>query len=351
MVFTDFVIICFGVCILFSILKKTQNEQKTFSLDTMVCIKGIFAIMIVLFHLSQRIECGFLFILIGDTGYLSVAIFFFISGYGMYKHVIQSGGGYCRSIISKRLPRVILPWVIASLIYAIYWASEGGVEKIIQICDNHKNGYLLITNSWYVIAISIFYIVFFFAFRYCKNNYKAGILFSFIGILTYIVIAYLIGLGGWWFYSSFAFIVGMLWCEKEVAINKIEGKNYVLFIFFWAVIFIIGYILRFFNSNELHSAIVYNIALLISSAGFVGFVFSILNRVSLNNQLWRFIGKISYEIYLLHELIYNILRNNKLGIYIQSDFLYVIYTLIISIIFAYIFNLLITKKIVFKIFQ
>lgn len=49
--------------------------------------------MIVLFHLSQHINGGVLVKAIGDTGYLSVAIFFFISGYGIYTRVLETRGG------------------------------------------------------------------------------------------------------------------------------------------------------------------------------------------------------------------------------------------------------------------
>ena len=89
----DLIIIVLGLFVIGSaIWGRKEKRDSTYSSQTMNCVKGIFAIMIVLFHLSQHINGGVLFRVVGDTGYLSVAVFFFISGYGMYTHILQSGG-------------------------------------------------------------------------------------------------------------------------------------------------------------------------------------------------------------------------------------------------------------------
>lgn len=345
----DLIIIAFIILAIFSAFWGKKNKwDRSFSLQTMNCLKGAFAIMIVLFHLSQHIRGGFLFRMIGDTGYLSVAVFFFISGYGMYTRVLQTGGGYCKGIISHRIPKILLPWMIATLIYALYWFAEGGYERIAQICNNRENGYLLITNSWFVITIAVFYLVFYLSFNWCRGNYRKGIKRTLIGIFIYIAVAYLIGLGGWWFYSSLAFVLGMIWKDRESEINNIAMKNWWLFLFSWGIIFAVGYAIRFLNSRTLNSPLVYDAALLIASTAFACLVFSILKKISVNNMLWNFLGGISFEIYLLHELVYNIFRNEKLGIYVRNDFLYVSLVILISVGTAFVYNSLITRRLIHK---
>lgn len=94
----DLIIIIFGLLVIGSaFFGRQEKRDNTYSSQTMNCVKGIFAIMIVLFHLSQHINGGVLFKVIGDTGYLSVAVFFFISGYGMYTRILQTGGGTARA--------------------------------------------------------------------------------------------------------------------------------------------------------------------------------------------------------------------------------------------------------------
>ena len=94
----DLIIIVLGLFVIGSAYwGRLEKHDSTYSSQTMNCIKGIFAIMIVLFHLSQHINRGVFFMVIGDTGYLSVAVFFFISGYGMYTRILQTGGGTARA--------------------------------------------------------------------------------------------------------------------------------------------------------------------------------------------------------------------------------------------------------------
>lgn len=237
-----------------------------------------------------------------------------------------------------------MPWWIATLLYAMYWFFEGGAERVIQICNNRKNGYLLITNSWFVIEIAIFYMVFFLSFNWCVGDFRKGIIKSLVGVCLFMVLAYAVGLGGWWFYSSLTFVLGMVWKENETNINQFSEKKWFLFIARWGIIFAFGYAVRFLNSRTVHSPVIYDLALLISSFGFTGIVFSILKKISINSYLWDFIGRVSFELYLIHELIYNILRNEKLGLYVENDLLYVSLVVFLSVVCAYIFNKIITKK-------
>ncbi len=346
----DLLVIGFGALVIVSAFHgRTTKATESFSSNTMSCIKGIFAIMIVLFHLSQHISGGLLFRMLTATGYLSVAVFFFISGYGLYTRTLQTQGEYCKNFLTHRIPKALLPWMIATVLYALYWFTAGGMKRIIQICNNRENGCLLITNSWFVIAIAIFYLIFYFSFINCKENYRLGIILSFIGISIYIVIAYALGLGGWWFYSSYSFILGIVWKENEIRINSIVERRYVICLLGWIGIFASGYALRLLNGKTLSSPAIYDIALLIASAAFAGIVFTLVKKISVNNQIWTFLGKISFEIYLLHELVYNFLRNEDNGLFIRSDVLYASMVVVLSVFCAYIFNIVVTKQIVTKV--
>lgn len=237
------------------------------------------------------------------------------------------------------------------MVYGLYWFAEGGFDRIAQICNNHQNGYLLITNSWFVIAIAVFYLIFFLSFNWCRGDFRKGIRYTLIGICLYIGLAYLAGLGGWWFYSSLSFALGMIWKEHEARINQIAEKKRLLFLAGWGCLFVVGYAFRFINSRTIHSPVAYDIALLIASTAFTGLIFTLLKRITLENKLWLFLGNIAFEIYLIHELIYNVLRNKNLGIYVSDDLMYVGLVILISVDCAYLFNKLITKKLISKILR
>ena len=101
--------------------------------------------------------------------------------------------------------------------------------------------------------------------------------------------------------------------------------------------------------HEVDKNAMYDVALLIAPAAFAGIIFTLLKRISVNNKLWNFLGNISFEIYLVHELIYNILRNGNRGIYVSNNLLYVTLVIFISIGCAYLFNAFITRRLVAKI--
>lgn len=219
------------------------------------------------------------------------------------------------------------------------------MEKIFQICSSRENGYLLITNSWYVIAVAIFYFIFFLAFSWCGNDYRVCIKRIFLGIVLFVAVAFFMRLGGWWIYSSFSFIAGIVWKEKEESIKKfINDGKWGLLLFSNMGIFVFWFVARAFNSFTIQSEFIYILCVLMYSAAFACLVFVLLAKISIINRFWRFIGSISFEIYLLHELIYNLLRNKKLGFYVQSDLIYVLLVIAVSIGLAYVFKKSITEN-------
>lgn len=88
------IIIILGLLVIGSAFFGRQKKRdNTYSSQTMNCVKGIFAIMIVLYHLSQHINGGVLFKVIGDTGYLSVAVFFLYRDMECIHVFCKPGGG------------------------------------------------------------------------------------------------------------------------------------------------------------------------------------------------------------------------------------------------------------------
>ena len=95
-----------------------QTDRKYLSLETTNCLKGIFAIIVVIHHLYQRtdiINNSVLGVLFQSLGCLSVSIFFFLSGYGIAASIQRKGNSYLASFASKR----ILPLYINNVIMAL----------------------------------------------------------------------------------------------------------------------------------------------------------------------------------------------------------------------------------------
>ncbi len=60
------------------------------SLDTGKALRGFFALVVVFHHLAQQTETGLLFHRFTHAGYLCVAVFFFLSGYGLQRSHMNS---------------------------------------------------------------------------------------------------------------------------------------------------------------------------------------------------------------------------------------------------------------------
>ena len=97
-----------------------RMNEEYLSLNTGKSLRGLFAIAIVLHHLSQEATRtgGYLFRHFAYTGYLYVAFFFFLSGYGLQKSYIASEN-YKNGFLQKRLPKILLPYAIVALLYWI----------------------------------------------------------------------------------------------------------------------------------------------------------------------------------------------------------------------------------------
>ena len=99
------------------------------------------------------------------------------------------------------------------------------------------------------------------------------------------------------------------------------------------IIYGIGITLRVFDTHLLQIDIIAICGYLLSSMSFVLIVLNIGKIVIINNKLYRFLGGISLEIYLIHYLVFQILRSKYL--FVNNDILFVLLTLFISIVVSF----------------
>lgn len=68
--------------------------------------KGIAAILILLHHLSQRVKVSGPFVILGYIGFILVAVFFFISGYGL-SYGVRYKYDYLKGFFKRRVLPVL----------------------------------------------------------------------------------------------------------------------------------------------------------------------------------------------------------------------------------------------------
>ena len=315
---------------IYFISKEQPLNEVMVSKETTSCVKGILSCFIILFHLAGYVQGGIVFTIIKDTGYLWTSMFFFMSGYGMLKKSITENG--CASgFLKKRILSVLIPWILVTIVYVVYFLLIGKTQTILNRVNDVVNGFLIVKHSWFCIVVMLFYIVFYVAFKQTISiNAKMRIVL--LLTIIYIIIASYFGLGMWWYYSCLSFPLGIFisYYEKRLGLKTT------------AIIALIGlllsYIGRYFNSKVLNDENFYVILHLIASAMFCALFYCCLRTFNIKHGIWNFIGKISYEVYLLHILVMDLLNYNG-----KNDVLYVILVFLVTISLAYIVNILVTK--------
>lgn len=297
-------------------------------------IKGLIAFTIIFHHLSQRIEGNSLFLL-RNIGYLIVGLFLFYSGYGLAKSTLTKSN-YLDTFWTKRLPKLLIPFILSNLLFIIgYVIFENKSYTLFEIIKYIMGINLIDSFKWYIWVTIMLYIGYYFTFKFLKR--RNAIIAMFVYINVYFWLCYIFKVGGWWYNSVFSFFVGILFGNFGDKIVRIVKNNYI-YTLIPITVFLAIYIYGIKNGN-IFTATIANVSFVIS------FVF-ISIKIRLGNKITTFLGSISYEIYLIHRLVLDIL-----GYRIENKYIFIIASVIGSIILAYLFSIILKKIMETKIYK
>lgn len=347
--------------------------------DTLV-FKGIFSIIVILHHVSQVENNLPIIHYFANFGMYAVSVFFFISAYGMTKQVKLNREKYLKGFFKKRFFKLLLPIFIVTIIYIVLniliFHKAYTISSIINV---YKSGSSIINNGWYLNSILVIYLIFYFSFKFFKNIKISYLIFSFL-ILTYIFVLKIIGFGIWWHNSMIGIIFGMyfeifeekikrilnthfykilliisIWSfyianNREYNIIKILSKvgiysNYAIIQNILCLNFIIMILLisKKINFRELviHKSFYYKKTKSIGeyNVNFIAESSKLYSKfVLIRNRVLSFLGKISFEMYMIHGLVMRIL-----ALYLKVDIVYLLTLFGLTIISSYLLNLLFKK--------
>lgn len=280
---------------------KTYNFE-FLSKSTTNCIKGLCILVVILSHISQRMQNPspikpFMF-----SAYLAVSMFFFLSGYGLMFSTLNKSN-YLLNFFSKRLSKVYLPFVVVNaltlIIFHLSFNAKYSINKIIVYLLGIK---LIDSTLWFVKSIILFYIIFYLAFKFFTKDIAPRLLVLYCFI--YFIVCYKIGLGPSWFNTIFCFPLGVyvaLYYNNFINfIQQNYTKTVILNVFCFIVPFLLPHLLK------LHDQIIFDT---ISSVFFVFLVLTFLFKVKISSKPLYFIGGISYEMYIIHMKVLNIYFN------------------------------------------
>ena len=296
-----------------------MTENNILSRQNTLWMQGVSALLIMLMHFVMQLEDYPRFFNI--FGSVAVAVFLFISGFGINEsHKINGINNFWK----KRFLRVIIPcWTI--FLFQLPFVEHFNSVQLL------KNLTFYASDLWFVDYIIRWYLVYWISRRFFTKNTKY-ILFVF-GI-------YNVFQQQLYSEQAFSFFCGYLASEYVGKLNKLNKKHvlkYTCLSVIYGIIFLL--IKEIPTIQQIKGSILFNVILLniklplAMSIIAAPFLFPLLKKIGIFNKL----GKISYELYIVH---YNFMPAIT-GII--SIFIYSAYSIIISVIFRRI-NQFLSKK-------
>ena len=320
-----------GVSILFAAVwllsLAGKKDEAWLSPGDTLALRGFFALFILFVHLPDA--CRYLVPSYAETfepfifqGHLAVGVFFALSGYGLARSARRGLAGF----FSRRFLGVLLPYLIANLIYYAVFRVQGEPVTLTAMLRSCLTGAPLVTYSWYIVTQLMFYVLFYIAFRFfAERKMKTA-------VLLLLVTAYMLAMPrpGWPLVTTrgclafpFGAFLGLYRDEAERFIGRAGGKRLTaVFGTAFLLTHSLYFAVPFFKEHPLFD---------FSSVFFAAFVFLGSRFIVLKPPLFHALGRVSLELYLGQGLAFAVLRRVFQLAGVLNIFLYAFFSLLLAV--------------------
>lgn len=287
-------------------------------------IKGICCIVVIFVHIPAEYSTK-LQTLIGSFAYIAVTVFFTFSGYGL--SIAKEKKGYLNHFWRNRLVSLLVPMALVNVIKEIW---------VVITVDFDLNVRFAIDG--FVLMLTLCYIAWYFVEKVplFENNVKAEVaclLILLISLSTYCfedIIPFTV-----WPVPCLGFAYGILvakhidWIKDYFSKYKIIGTQ-TFVVAGLAILSGGGYIcikdFPLIGDYVLRSFLAFIVIL---------FMFKLFAKIQFQGKMIQLIGNISYEVYLVHSFVINVLREIYRG---WQPGIFIICVVAMSIIVSIIIN-------------
>lgn len=254
-------------------------------------LKGLFCIGILLHHFSSFLtQSGPVVYVFSHVGKTIVGGFFFLSAYGLVK---GSGGKTLRyDFLPKRYSKLLIPFWLCLALYVLQTALDPDQSlRVSVVLRSLLPLRSMVFGSWYIGAAALLYLLFYLSVKFCKKTDPALPVVLFLAGFTVFYDE--------WSPFFFAFPLGMIAARYEEKVLCVFRKLFwPAVVGFPALVFGAG-LLKLYGQKAAARLLVFA-ADLVMCLAFPLFVYVLLIRVQIGNRMLHFLGKYSYEIYMLH---------------------------------------------------
>ncbi|MBR2871217.1 MAG: acyltransferase [Clostridia bacterium] len=303
-------------------------------------IKGFFAIIVLFSHVRGYItltdsflDVSFVYV-INRIGQLMVTMFFFYSGFGVFKSYKEKQN-YAKGFFKNRFLKTILHFDIAVLCYLV-------LSLIIGVTYETKDyvfawiGWTSLGNSnWFIFITLLLYLITYLSFlTFERSKRKELLVLIFISILSCAswLALFFAGKENYWFNTFLCYPFGMWFAYFEKRINDLLKEKkavHYLIIVFSVVSFTLAYLFlaRIVQRDAAHSVVSVLFCLMLAC---------LMTKIKIDNPILRWLGKYSFLIYILQRLPMIVL----FAIGLSNSVLFVCASTLITICISFLLNML-----------
>lgn len=276
-------------------LRKEQTNGAVLTAQDSSVLKGLFCIGILLHHFSSFLpHLGPVHYLFSHVGKTIVGGFFFLSGYGLMK---AYGERHLRvRFLLQRYGKLMIPYWLCLALYAaasVFSVPEGTAFDLRSILFSVVPIRSMVFGSWYIGATLLLYLLFYFGVRFREKLNP-----FFVVVLGLVLFSFFYHE---WSPFYFAFPFGMAAAKYETGFYTFIRR------FFWGwipgmfLLVVGGGLVKQYGGNSDNDVLFFTGNLMMCLA-FPALVYGLMTRIRIGNSALRFLGKNSYEIYMLHWL-------------------------------------------------
>ena len=260
-----------------------------FSKEETLPVRGVLALLVIICHIcAARPEIGnFAWELGLYIGGPAVGLFFFMSGYGLTVSAKNKGQKYVTSFLRKDLRKLVPPLLLVALLsLAIFWPIKG--QSYIGELTRGGRLYPPTDYSWFVYVLLIFYVAFYVVYRFLRKTPQAIRLAALL-LVTGALYWYLREkeYEDFWYRSLFAFNVGNLYASYKTLVKAYITRHKA------GVLLILLGVLGALAALKTKT-------LAYTFMPLAGVAFVLVFGGGKNSKVLNFLGRISYETYLMH---------------------------------------------------
>ncbi|MGN0179814.1 MAG: acyltransferase family protein [Monoglobaceae bacterium] len=308
-------------------------EKDCLSKTNTECLKGILAVAVLIHHIYQysgllhETVVGGVFQIIG---YLAVAVFFFLSGYGLSVSYTNNRELYLKHFLKRR----VLPFYCVILFVSILYTAEFLIiEKTISyklLLFSVTFGGTVINGGWYLQVQLLIYLAWFVIYRCCKKD-NLKVLLVILFTVLYCTLMIILSFPTVWYESILAFPTGIIWHRiKNRMDDRYKNVKIWMIDLFLLMILFVGTLL---GSYAVHIWICQLVLKMMSAVSFVLLTVFLLYRVPIECKVTRFLGEISLEVYVFQGLFFNLFHCDLM--YVRNPYVYSLLVILGTILLSY----------------